>query len=235
MEETVSWQSRVRLVDEVFQVLRERIYTGRYAPGESLPQVKIAAELDISRTPLREAFRMLEREGLVTVGSNGTVCVISGDLQTLLDAYELREVIDGVAARLAAQRASRRVAERLEPLLADQRAALRPWTPERYTGANVRFHAAIFELADNPFVSGQLPLVRITAQVFTPNALLLQERVYTAITEHVAISEAITQGDPARAEMLARNHIRHSITELKKKGRQQDCPEPDRFSRSRTT
>jgi DNA-binding GntR family transcriptional regulator len=217
MEESVSWLSRVRLADEVFQVLRDRIYTGRYAPGQSLPQVKIASELQISRTPLREAFRMLEREGLVTVGTNGTVRVISGDLQKLLDAYELREVIDGLAARLVAQRAGRRVAERLEPLLAEQRAALDPWTPKRYTEANVSFHAAIFELADNAFVSGQLPLVRITAQVFTPNALLSQERVYSAIAEHVAILEAIMQGDPVRAETSARNHIRHSIAELKEK------------------
>ena len=142
-------------------------------PGQSLPQVKIASELQISRTPLREAFRMLEREGLVTVGPNGTVRVISGDFQKLLDAYELREVIDGLAARLVAQRASRRAAERLEPLLAEQRAALDPWTPERYTEANVHFHAAIFELAENQFVSGQLSLVRITAQVFTPTALLV--------------------------------------------------------------
>lgn len=218
MEETVAWLSRVRLADEVFQVLRDRIYTGRYAPGQSLPQVKIATELQISRTPLREAFRMLEREGLVTVGPNGAVRVISGDFQKLLDAYELREVIDGLAARLVAQRASRLAVERLEPLLTEQRGALDPWSPERYTEANVRFHAAIFELAENQFVSGQLPLVRITAQVFTPTALLSQERVYTAIAEHVAILEAIAQGDEEGAETLARIHIRHSITELKKKG-----------------
>lgn len=221
-EEPVSWLSRVRLVDEVFQVLRERIYSGRYAPGESLPQVKIAAELHISRTPLREAFRMLEREGLVTVGANGTVRVISGDLQKLLAAYELREVIDGLAARLVAQRASHQVAERVEPLLVEQRAALDPWKPERYTEANVLFHAALIELADNPFLSGQSPLVRITAQVFTPNALFSQGRVYTAIEEHVGIVEAILQGDAARAETLARNHIRHSITELEQTGRPPD-------------
>jgi DNA-binding GntR family transcriptional regulator len=231
MEEPVSWLSRVRLVDEVFQVLRERIYTGRYAPGESLPQVKIAAELHISRTPLREAFRMLEREGLVTVGPNGTVRVISGDLQKLLDAYELREVIDGLAARLVAERATRQVSERLEPLLIEQRAALDPWTPERYTEANVHFHAAIFELAENSFVSGQLPLVRITAQVFTPNALLSQERVYTAIAEHEAILGAIMKGDAVRAEALARHHIRHSITELKDKGPAAGTPGEKRTSR----
>lgn len=217
MEESVAWLSRVRLVDEVFQVLRERIYTGRYTPGESLPQVKIAAELSISRTPLREAFRMLEREGLVTVGSNGTVSVISGDRQKLLDAYELREVIDGVAARLTAQRANRRVLERLEPILEEQRAALDPWKPDRYTEANVAFHLAIFELADNPFVIGQLPLVRITAQVFSPTALLSKERVFSAIEEHGAILEAIKSENAVLAETLARNHIRHTINDLKEK------------------
>ena len=218
MEEPVSWLSRVRLVDEVFQVLRERIYTGRYAPGELLPQVRIAAELSISRTPLREAFRMLEREGLVTVGTNGTVRVVSADFRGLLDAYELREVIDGLAARLAAERGQAQAAHRLEPLLAEQRAALDPWMPDKYTEANVCFHTAIFELADNNFVNGQLPVVRMTAQVFTPKAWLSQERVYSAINEHVAIIEAITQGDGARAEILARGHIRHSITVLKEKG-----------------
>ena len=112
--------------------------------------------------------------------------------------------------------------------MAEQRAALDPWTPERYTEANVHFHAAILELAENQFVSGQLSLVRITAQVFTPTALLSQERVYTAMAEHVAILEAITQGDAGRAETLARTHIRHSITELKEKGRGPDRPEPDK-------
>lgn len=215
MEESFSWQSRVRLVDEVFQVLRERIYSGRYAPGESLPQVKIAAELNISRTPLREAFRMLEKEGLVKVGVSGTVSVVSADFQSLLHAYELREVIDGLAARLAAERERTQAAARLEPLLAVQRAALDPWAPDKYTEANVEFHAAIFELAGNEFLHGQLPVVRMTAQVFTPTALLSQERVFSAIAEHMEIVEAIKCGDATTAEVVARGHIRHSINALK--------------------
>ena len=158
---------------------------------------------------------MLEREGLVTVGAHGTVCVISADFQSLLHAYELREVIDGLAARLVAEHGHANAVARLEPLLAEQRAALNPWTPDKYTEANVQFHAAIFEMADNQFLHGQLPVVRMTAQVFTPKALLSQERVYSAIAEHVEIVEAISQGDTARAEALARGHIRHSITALK--------------------
>jgi len=59
------WRSRIRLVDEVVDVLRKRIYDGAYAPGEPLRQEQLSAELSVSRTPLREAFWMLEREGLV--------------------------------------------------------------------------------------------------------------------------------------------------------------------------
>jgi len=237
-EESLSWQSRVRLVDEVFEVLRERIFSGRYSPGEPLPQVRIAAELSISRTPLREAFRMLEGEGLVKVGANGTVRVVSADFKSLLDAYELREVIDGLAARLAAERGHAQAAARLEPLLAAQRSALEPWMPSQYTKANVQFHAAIFELANNEFLHGQLPIVRMTAQVFSPKALLSKERVYSAIAEHVDMTDAITGGDGPRAEALARGHIRHSITALRETGagaaRAEPAPPARILGRTRT-
>lgn len=218
MAETIHWHSRIRLVDEVFQVLRERIYAGRYAPGESLPQVRIAAELNISRTPLREAFRMLEKERLVQVGPGGGIHVVSADLRSLLHAYELREVIDGLAARLAAERGHAEAASRLEPLLEAQRAALDPWAPDKYTAANVGFHGAIFDMADNDMLREQMVVVRMTAQVFTPTALLSQKRVFSAVAEHLGIAEAIGDGDAARAETLARNHIRHSIAELKESG-----------------
>jgi DNA-binding GntR family transcriptional regulator len=212
--ESFTWASRVRLVDEVFQVLRERIYTRRYTPGESLPQVKIAAELNISRTPLREAFRMLEKEGLVTVTSSGTVRVVNVDLRSLLHAYELREVVDGLAARLAAERGGAQAETRLQPLLASQRTALEPWLPQKYTEANVQFHVAIYEMADNEFLRGQFPMVRMTAQVFAPTALLSRERVFSAIAEHVELTQAIQAGEGERAERLARAHIRRSITAL---------------------
>ena len=235
--ESITWSSRVRLVDEVFLVLRERIYSGRYAPGEALPQVRIAAELNISRTPLREAFRMLEKEGIVKVGAGGGVHVVSADFRSLLHAYELREVVDGLAARLAAERGRMHAAARLRPLLEAQRAALEPWTPEKYTEANVLFHAAIFEMADNEFLHAQMAVVRMTAQVFSPTALLSQQRVFSAIAEHLKVTEAIEAGDAPRAETLARSHIRHTITELKEQGAgaaRTDLPIPVRPVTART-
>jgi DNA-binding GntR family transcriptional regulator len=212
----LAWHSRPRLVDEVAQVLRERIYAGELAPGQSLRQVQLASALKISRTPLREALRKLEQEGLLTSDPVRGVRVVQADFGRLLEAYVVREMIDALAARLAAERAAGRAGAALRPLIAAQRAALRPWSPGRYTQANVDFHTAIIELAGNEFLRGQMPIVRMTSQIFTPKALLQRNRVDSAIAEHGQLAAAIESGRAGEAERLARAHIRSTIVSLKK-------------------
>ena len=212
--QTMKWQSRVRLVDEVADVLRERIYEGRYALGAPLRQEQLAGELDVSRTPLREALRLLEREGLVTVLPGRGVRVVSGDVDRLLAAYGLREVVDGLAARLAAERSTPELHAALEQILSEQRRAVADWNPGVYTASNVRFHAEIVRGAGNEYVEAQLPLVRMTSQVFTPVKLVELERAQQAVQEHEVIAAAIASGDSERAEGLARAHIHNTIDSL---------------------
>jgi DNA-binding GntR family transcriptional regulator len=208
------WQSRVRLVDEVAAVLRDRIYAGDFPPGMRIRQEQLAAELEISRTPLREALRVLEREGLLRVEPNRAVRVISADLPTLLSAYEVREVLDGLAARLAARHTSEELVRELAVIIDRQRETIDPWDAVHYTEANVEFHAAIIRAADNEFLVAQLPLVPLTAQVFTPVALAEPSRAERAVTEHVGIVEAIADGHEDTAERRARTHIRATIDQL---------------------
>jgi DNA-binding GntR family transcriptional regulator len=212
----LAWHSRPRLVDEVAQVLRERIYAGEFAPGQSLRQVQLAEALKISRTPLREALRKLEQEGLLTSDPVRGVRVVQADFERLLEAYAVREMVDALAARLAAERASRRAGAVLRPLIAAQRAALKPWSPGRYTQANVDFHTAVIDLAGNEFLRGQMPIVRMTSQIFTPKALLQRDRVDGAIAEHGTLAGAIEAGRAGEAERLARSHIRSTIVGLKR-------------------
>lgn len=211
---SMQWRSRIRLVDEVVDVIRDRIYEGDYAPGEPIRQEQLAAELNVSRTPLREALRMLEREGLVKATPGRGLRVVSADLPTLLEAYQVREVIDGLAARLTAERCDERIAAALDATLAAQRAALEPWSPAAYTAANVAFHRTIIEASENEYVIAQLPLVRMTSQVFTPIKLVDQSRAADAIEEHAAIAAAIATGDGAAAEQCARRHIHGTIASL---------------------
>ena len=210
----IRWRSRIRLVDEVAEVLRGEIFAGRLPLGTPLRQEQLATMLDVSRTPLREALRMLEREGLVRVEPGRSVRVISGDLSTLLAAYALREVVDGLAARLAARLADDEAQARLEEIVRGQRKAFDPWEPTLYTATNVEFHTAVMEAAGNEFLLAQLPLVHVTSQVFIPIARVDEHRAERAVEEHMEIVEAIGAGAAEEAEALARDHIRRTIRSL---------------------
>lgn len=213
-EAPAQWRSRVRLVDEVAQELRERIYTGAYGLGMQLRQEQLAEELQVSRTPLREALRVLEREGLLHSEPGRGARVVSADVGKLLAAYQMREVVDGLAARLAARCEDERARAGLLTLLAQQRGALAPWHPAAYTLANVAFHTAVFELSGNEFVAGQIPLLRMTSQVFMPVGPVQEERAILAVAEHEEIARSIADGEAQRAEDLARAHIRSTIGRL---------------------
>jgi DNA-binding GntR family transcriptional regulator len=204
----------VPLVDEIASVVRERIYTPRYPTGSWLRQEHLSAELGVSRTPLREALRVLEQEGLVRVEAGQGARVVSGDLDSLLDAYALRAVVDGLAARLTAERADAAAERHLRRAIQQQQAVVHPWRPRDYTQSNVDFHEHILFLSGNDFVINQAPVLRVTAQVFAPVALVRPESAQRAIREHTAIVDAIAAGDGPAAERLARAHIEATIVEL---------------------
>jgi len=213
----VEWKSRTRLVDEVVDVIRDRIYDGSYPPGAPIRQEQLASELNVSRTPLREALRMLEREGLVKVAPGRGLRVVTADLPSLLAAYEAREMIDGLAARLAARDENRSHDLELARILEEQAATLDPWTPTAYTATNVAFHRSIIEFSKNEFVIAQLPLVRMTSQVFTPMKLVDESRATAAVVEHRGIAAAIANGETEESERLARAHIRATIDSLEQR------------------
>lgn len=207
---------QVPLVDEVASLVRERIYARRYSTGAWLRQEQLSAELGVSRTPLREALRILEQEGLVQVIPGQGARVVVGDVSTLLAAYELRAVVDGLAARLAAERpvTAGRVRE-LRAIVDRQRAVVDDWSPQAYTDANVAFHEDIVHLSGNDFVVAQTPVLKMTAQVFAPVALVEPATAVRAIGEHTAITDAIEAGDGPEAERLARAHVEATAEELR--------------------
>ncbi|MCP2252737.1 DNA-binding transcriptional regulator, GntR family [Prauserella aidingensis] len=207
-------RAHIPLADEVAEILRERIHTHRYATGTWLRQETLSAELGVSRTPLREALRILEREGLVQIVAGKGARVVTGDVDTLLDAYQLRAVVDGLAARLAAERSSAEPVRDLRRTIDVQRAALDPWSPRDYTQSNVDFHEEIIHLAGNEFVLNQLTILRVTAQVFAPVALIGPDSALRAVAEHTAITDAIEAGDGPEAERVARAHIDTTIRRL---------------------
>ncbi len=200
--------------------LRDLILKGEIEPGERLSEVALSERLDVSRTPLRSALQKLEQEGLVTLIPSGGYAVRSFSRQDIVDAIELRGVLEGTVARLAAERgaaparlkAIREVVEQIDAVLDGGPAAL---DIGRYESLNGRFHALLSELAGSEVMRRELE--RITSLPFaSPNAFVntdvdvpaFYRSLVVAQAQHRAIVTAIELREGARAEALAREHAR---------------------------
>jgi DNA-binding GntR family transcriptional regulator len=202
------------LVDEIAAVLRERIIERRYLADARLSQRALADELTVARGVVGEALRMLRREGLVDIARPGSGArVVQVDHGAFLSAYAVREVIDGLAARLAAGHASPTIAEHCGLVLEEQRIAVSSKDRLRYMRANVAFHAALIKGSGNPVLLTHLWLVRSTAR---SAAVLRLEQIRREVEEHEAILAAISRRQPAQAEHAARAHVRATIDALQR-------------------
>ena len=162
-----------------------------------------------------EAFRVLERDGLVVNKPGSGVRVAIADLPKLLDAYAVREAMDGVAARNAAERATRVEIKQMAERVERQKKVVENWNPSTYTQSNVEFHLAIMKAAGNASLAPLVPLLHMTSQVFAPAFALSSERARAAVAEHGQILDAIQKRNPDEAERVARAHINTTTMGLK--------------------
>jgi GntR family transcriptional regulator, vanillate catabolism transcriptional regulator len=212
---------RVRIVDEVLHRLRESILNNEIPPGARLVQTELADRMGVSRTPLREAIRLLEQDGLVQVSDgNRTVEVVRLSRRDIVELYAIREVIDGLAARTLAQRGMDEAArEAIGGHLAQMEQATDPFHGADYFLAHVNFHVSIIEHCGNRRLRAQLPLVRVTAaslrdefprhvkESSRTSAAAGRRTALVAQQEHGNIFAALGSGDGDEAERAARLHI----------------------------
>lgn len=198
---------RARLVDEVAEALRDAIARGALQPGARLVQDQLAADLGVSRTPLREALQKLQHEGLVILSRGRGVEVRRLDPLDAIDSYEVREVIDGLAARLAARHATPADLAELGRILDDMQRAVTRWDPHSWLLANLRFHEGVVRAARSSALGQMVALIQHSAKTFYPSVLLHPERAAVALREHREILAAIASHDEARAEAVGRRHI----------------------------
>ena len=198
---------RRRLVDEATQALRDAILNGRLPSGTRLRQTELASRLAISRTPIREALGRLQQEGLVEILPAAGVRVAVLDLAEAAELYDVREVLDGLAARLAARRGEATALGPLEKALARMVRGLERGESNHWFAAHVAFHDAIVRAAGNSRLQAMSSIVRLSIRHFHPLLLRTRNRLSDALREHRAIFEAIAARDEARAERAARAHI----------------------------
>lgn len=198
---------RRRLVDDATQSLREAILDGRLPGGARLRQTELAERLRISRTPIREALTRLCHEGLIELLPRGGVRVLLWNADEALELYDLREVLDGLAARLAAGRADDAVLGRLERALGRMAECVERHDPNHWFRSHVAFHEEIVRASGNRPLGRMSAVVRLSIRRFHPLLLKTEHRLEDAHGEHRGIFEAIAARDGEAAERRARAHI----------------------------
>lgn len=191
--------------DQVSGRIRDAIQSGRYQPGERLREAEVADWLDVSRTPVREAFRRLETEGLLSFVSWRGVVVADLDRQQISELYAMREVLEGAAARFAARHVADGEIEFLDMLL--DRADAAAGDPESLAEINRQLHGTIHAAAHNRYLTGTLEQLRNALALLRGTTFAIAGRAETAAREHRAIVDAIRRRAPDEAEDAARAHI----------------------------
>ncbi|MDB5541709.1 MAG: transcriptional regulator [Devosia sp.] len=187
-----------------YSQLKELIKEGALPPGSRVTEADLSSRLGMSRTPVREAIYRLEGEGLLTHEPRRGLTVTLLDHQMILELYTMREVLEGTAARLAAQHASDTEIEALAEFVETEAQILS--RGELTARINSRIHALIYLAAHNRHLMRTLD--SLTVLSLLPTTLGNKERAEEAHQQHKAILNAIRSRDPDAAELATREHIR---------------------------
>lgn len=200
------------LQSQVYEYLREQILFGGLAPGQRLIEERLCEETGVSRSPIREAIRRLEKDGLVVVQAQGGVTVYQPSLADFTHLYECRLNLEPAAAQYAAERRTDAELSELEELLEQMKELQYPSDPRRTHELNFTFHQRISEASKNPYLTKIMNELKVLIS-FYRNAILEvhPRRPETVICEHEAILEAIRTQDGAKAKASMEEHIKRDF------------------------
>jgi DNA-binding GntR family transcriptional regulator len=201
------------LYEEVAELLRQRIFNRELQPGSWIDELKLAEEYGISRTPLREALKVLAAEGLVTMKVRRGAYVTEVSEKDLADVYHLLSLLESDAAGVVAERATAAELDELETLHAELEAAARPGHVDRehFFAINERFHMRLLAIADNRWRNQMVADLRKVMKLNRHNSLLKSGRIDESLNEHRAIVAALKARDPAAAMARTQMHFRNGL------------------------
>ncbi|WP_174734376.1 GntR family transcriptional regulator [Mesobacillus harenae] len=205
------------LYEQVYEMIRESILNGDTLLEERINEVHIADQLNVSRGPVRESIRMLEQEGLLVRGERNQLFVYKPTVSDLIDIYECREMLESLAARLAAElmtekekEAFSEVVERMKQLITSDEVNL-----EAIIKANSDFHDFIVEKSRNLRLKAQLRQLRSLTHFYRSYNVVRGERLSQMLEDHLGIYEAILAGESKKASALMSEHIQCDLAHLK--------------------
>jgi DNA-binding GntR family transcriptional regulator len=199
--------------DQVVQILREAIMSGELQPGERLMQDALAEQLNVSATPIREALRQLESEGILSHSPHKGVRVAEVELEDVEEIYRIRAVLEELATRMAVPNIPAEMLQDLRELHERLDELTESGEPESLRRLNYDFHMMIYEAADMPEL---LRIIRSLWTKFPWDTLhVLPRRAQASLAEHAALMEAIEDRNPVLAGRRMQEHIQAGAETLR--------------------
>ncbi len=204
------------LYEEVAELLRERIFSRELAPGSWIDELKIAEAYGISRTPLREALKVLAAEGLVTMKVRRGAYVTEVSSRDLADVYHLLGLLESDAAGVVATQATDAELAELQALHKKLEAAAKPVTAgkantDQFFAVNEQFHMRLLVIANNRWRDQMVADLRKVMKLNRHNSLLKTGRIAESLAEHQAIMAALLARDAALTQQRMREHFANGL------------------------
>lgn len=202
----------------VFKKIREDILSGKYQQNEELKETSIGTELGVSRTPVREALRQLELEGLVTIVPNKGAYVNGISEKDIHDIYIIRSYLEGLCAKWACEHISKEQIDDLEEIVYLSEFHARKEHHEQILALDNKFHQLIYEASNSKILHHVLTDFHHYVERVRKITLASEARAINSNNEHTAILEAIKRRDGEKAEELAHEHIMNTIKNISDRG-----------------
>lgn len=210
------------LRDVVFNTLREAILRGDLVPGERLMELQLAAKLGVSRTPIREAIRMLEQEGLaITIPRKGAI-VAGMTEKDMQDVLEIREALEELSVQVACDKITDEEVEKLQRNMKNFEHSLKSGDLKKMALADVEFHDVIYQATDNPKLINMLNNLREQMYRYRVEYLKNPQNHEQLLKEHEAIYRGIMEKDKDAVTEMIRRHIRNQVAVVKHMIREQE-------------
>ena len=197
------------LYEQVAEQLRQRIFQRELEPGSWIDELKIAEQMGISRTPLREAIKVLAAEGLVTMKVRRGAYVTEMSDKDLRDVYRLLAVLESDAAAVVAERATVQQLQALQTLHEELERSVHD--RDQFFAVNERFHMQLLALADNRWRDQLVADLRKVMKLNRHNSLLKQGRIAESLQEHRTIMQALHARQPETARQALQAHFAHGL------------------------
>lgn len=203
-----------KLSNKVYTLIKEMIANHRFEPGARINVEQLTKEFGVSRTPVWEAIGRLEQEGLVENIPNRGVFMASLTAEMALWLYEVREVLEGMAARLAAKRMGPETLEKMESYLVQQASIVETGDLIAYSRSDFEFHATIYEASGNPVLQESLETIK---NKMRPLSVRVKPALTLLYRDHQLIFESLQNMDPEKSETYMRIHNQRVISLIKEK------------------